>query len=202
MQRTLSRTFNFGASLLVSVTDKEVAKTDTSFLAYGAQGIGWQNGPFCYSCNKWSGLCPSFSDVWLVAATIISSRGLGFVDFSGWGGALKPGATGAAIATISIAPTLLVIPARFFSLRELRAMRRHGSCLLKAEQKGTLIPGVIFGRFQGRAVAPEAASIYLTNPQKKVQDGFGLSRDSFFDGLVPGVLLTTFLLGLGTDGGL
>ena len=45
------------------------------------------------------------------------------------------------------------------------------------------------------------ASIYLTDPQKKVQGGLGLSRDSLLDGLVPGVLLTTFLLSLGTDGG-
>ena len=52
MQGTLSRTLTFGASLLAPVTDEEVAKTDTSFLACGAQGIGWQNGPSCYSYNR------------------------------------------------------------------------------------------------------------------------------------------------------
>ena len=36
MQETLSKTLTFEASLLAPVTDKEVAKTDTSFLAYGA----------------------------------------------------------------------------------------------------------------------------------------------------------------------
>ena len=46
-----------------------------------------------------------------------------------------------------------------------------------------------------------AVSIYLTDQKNKVQGGLGFSRDSFLDGLVPGVLLTTFLLGLGTDGG-
>ena len=33
MQGVLSRTFTFGASLLAPVTDREIAKTDTSFLA-------------------------------------------------------------------------------------------------------------------------------------------------------------------------
>ena len=35
MQETLSRTLTFGAFLPATVTDKEVAETDTSFLAYG-----------------------------------------------------------------------------------------------------------------------------------------------------------------------
>ena len=50
-------------------------------------------------------------------------------------------------------------------------------------------------------MAPRVASIHIINLQKKVQDGLGLSRDSLLDGLVPGVFLTTFLLGMGTDGG-
>ena len=80
-------------------------------------------------------------------------------------------------------------------------MRRHGSCFLAAEQKGALVPGVVFGRFRGGAVALGAASIYLTDPQKKVQGGLALSRDSLLDGLVLGVFSTTFLLSLSTDGG-
>ena len=40
MQGTLSRTLTFGVSLLAPVTNEEVAKTDTSFLAYGAWDIG------------------------------------------------------------------------------------------------------------------------------------------------------------------
>ena len=50
-------------------------------------------------------------------------------------------------------------------------------------------------------MALEVASIHLTDPQKKVQGGFGLSCDSFLNGLVAGDFLTTFLLGLGTDRG-
>ena len=50
-------------------------------------------------------------------------------------------------------------------------------------------------------MALRAANIHLTDLQKKFQGGFGLSRDTFLDGLVSGVFLTTFLLGLSTDGG-
>ena len=79
-------------------------------------------------------------------------------------------------------------------------MRRHGFCLVKAERKEALVPGVILDRFWSRAVALEAASIYLTDPERKVQDGLGLSYNSFLDDLLPSVFLTTFLLGLGADG--
>ena len=56
---------------------------------------------------------PIFPTRWLVAATIILRRGLGRDDLSGRGGALKPGAAGAAIVTISIVPTFLMVPAQF-----------------------------------------------------------------------------------------
>ena len=105
-----------------------------------------------------------FLTCWLVAAKIISSRGLGCIDPSGRGGALRPGVARAAIAIIPIAPTLLVVLVSSLGFGGLGAMRRHGSCLLKAEQRGILVPGVIFDRFWGRAVAPGTASIYLTDP--------------------------------------
>ena len=85
---------------------------------------------------------------WLVATTIISSRGLGHIDSSSWGRALRSGAAGAAIVTIFIVPTLLMVLARSLQgLSLLETMRRHGLCLLGAERKGVLVPGVIFGRF-------------------------------------------------------
>ena len=91
---------------------------------------------------------PVFPTCWLVAATIISCRGLGCVDPSGRGGALRPGAAGAMIATISIVPTLLMVPARSLQgLSSLGTMRGHGLCLLGAEQKGALVPDMVFGRF-------------------------------------------------------
>ena len=46
-----------------------------------------------------------------------------------------------------------------------------------------------------------AASFHFTDPQSKIQGGFGLSCNSLPNGLVLGVLLTTFLLGLGKDRG-
>ena len=109
---------------------------------------------------------------------------------------------GATLATILIAPTFLVVPARSLGLGELEAMRKHGLYLLEAERKETSVPGVILGRFQGGTVASGAVSIHLTDPRKKVQGDLGLSRDSLLDGLVPSVLLTTFLLGLDMDRGL
>ena len=59
---------------------------------------------------------PIFPICWLVRATIISSRGLGRVNPSGQGKALRLRAAGAAIAIILIAPTLLVVPARSLGL--------------------------------------------------------------------------------------
>ena len=89
-----------------------------------------------------------FPTRWLVATTIISSQGLGRVDSSGRDGTLRPGAAGAAIATIFIVLTLLMVPAGFFrDLSSLGTMKRHGLCLLGAERKGVLVLGLILGRF-------------------------------------------------------
>ena len=84
---------------------------------------------------------------WLVAATVIMSRGLSCVDLNGQGEALRPEAAGAKIATIAILPTLLVVLSRSLSFGGLRAIGRNGSCLLKAEQSKTSVWGVIFDRF-------------------------------------------------------
>ena len=143
-----------------------------------------------------------FPTRWLVAATIILSQGFGCVDTSGQSKALRPGAAGAAIATIFIMPTLLIVSTRSLrGLSLLGTMRRHGLCLLGAERKRVLVPGVILGRFQGGAVASEAASIHFIDPQRKVPVGLGLNRDSLLEDLVPGVFSTIFLLSLGIDGG-
>ena len=90
-----------------------------------------------------------FSMCWLVAATIIivSSQGFGFVNPSYRGRALRPGAAGAAIEMSLIALIFLMLPARSLGFDRLRAMRRHWLCLLRAKQKGALVPGVILGRF-------------------------------------------------------
>ena len=91
---------------------------------------------------------PIFPMRWLVAATLISSWSLGYVDPSGQGGALRPGAAGAAIATIPIISTLLMVLAGSLQgLSSLETMRRHCLCLLGAERKGALVPGMILDRF-------------------------------------------------------
>ena len=90
---------------------------------------------------------PIFPTRLLVAAIIILSRGLGYIDSSGQSGVLRPRATRSAIATILIVATFLVVLARSFGLGGLVAMRRHGSCILGVEQKEALVLGVTFGRF-------------------------------------------------------
>ena len=132
---------------------------------------------------------------------VISSRGFSRVEHSRQGGALRPEAARAAIATISIAPTLLVVSTR--SLRRLNSlgiMRRHDLCLFGVELKKASVPKVFFGRFRDRAVALKTASIYLTDLQRKFQGGLGISRNSFLDSLVSDVFSTTFLLRLDVDG--
>ena len=85
---------------------------------------------------------------WLVTAMIISSPGVGCVDPSGRSGALRPRAAEAAIATILIVPTLLMVPAQSFrGLSLLGTMRKYGLGLLGAERKGASVPGMILGRF-------------------------------------------------------
>ena len=165
MQETLSKTLTFGASLLAPVTNEEVAKTDTSFWLAGLRALVDKMVLLVTVVTGGPAYFPIFPTCWLVAATIISSRGLGCVNPSCRGGALRPGAVGAVIATISIVTTFLMVPARFIrGLSSLGTMKRHGLCLLGAEQKGALVPGVDLGRFQGGAVASGAASIHLTDP--------------------------------------
>ena len=43
-------------------------------------------------------------------------------------------------------------------------------------------------------------SIYVSEPEQKVESGFGLCGDGLFNGLLLGVFLTAIFLGLGTDG--
>ena len=88
-----------------------------------------------------------------------------------------------------------MVPARSLQgLSLLGIMKRNGLYFLGAERKGALVPGVILDRFWGGVVALGAANIYLTDPQKKVQGGIGLSRNRFLDGLVLVVFWRPFCL--------
>ena len=50
-------------------------------------------------------------------------------------------------------------------------------------------------------MALKVASIYLTDPERKVEGGFDFYDNGFPNGLVPDILLTAVLLGLGTNKG-
>ena len=89
-----------------------------------------------------------FTMRWLVVATIISSRGLGRMNPSCLGRALRPRAAGAAITIIPIVPTFLMVPMRSFQgLSLLGIMKWHGLCFLETERKGAPVFDVILDRF-------------------------------------------------------
>ena len=92
---------------------------------------------------------------------------------------MRPGIVGAAIAKIFLTPTLLVVAVKSLRLGELGAINKHGSCLVKAERKEALVPCIIFDRLRGGAVAPGTASIYHTDPPKKVRSVLALAVIAF-----------------------
>ena len=48
-------------------------------------------------------------------------------------------------------------------------------------------------------MALKIASIYFLDPRRTIEGGFSLRGNGLLNGLLPGVLLTAILLGLGTD---
>ena len=48
-------------------------------------------------------------------------------------------------------------------------------------------------------MAPKIANIYFLDLRRKVEGGFGLHDDGFFNGLLLGVFSMVILLGLGMD---
>ena len=118
-----------------------------------------------------------------------------------WGKTLKSQVTKTTIS-FSIAPTFLMVPARSFGgFSTLKLMGRQDLYFLrlKAEEIGVFIAGVFFGLESKRAIAPKAASTHLMDPWRKIEDGFGFCNNGLLDGLVPNILPTALLLGLGTD---
>ena len=59
-----------------------------------------------------------------------------------------------------------------------------------------------FVRLRGRLMASKTVNIPFFDSGQKVESGFSLYNDGLLDGLLPGILLTTILLCLSTDGGL
>ena len=133
MQKTLFKTLTFEAFLLAPVIDKEIAKTNTSFWLAELRALVDKRAFLVTIVIGGSAYVLIFPTRCLVAATIILSQVLGRVDLNGRRGALRPRAAGAAIRTIPIAPTLLIVPAKSLGLSGLGIMRRHGLYLLGAE---------------------------------------------------------------------
>ena len=143
-----------------------------------------------------------FSLQWPVTITVVSRYSLTHVDTSNQGKVLRLEVTRNTIG-FSFTSTLYVVLARFLTgLSTLKTMERKGLCFLRLKTKkiGVFIAGVLFRLGGGKAMALGAASIYLTDPKKKVKSGYSLCNDGFLDGLIPDVLLTIVLLDLSIDG--
>ena len=139
---------------------------------------------------------------WPIAVLVIPSQKIGRIDSSGWDGAWRLWAARPIITTASSsAPFVLMVLSRLVQgLDFLGAMRRLGSGLLRPGR--VLVRNFLFGvfiYFEGGLMAPRTASIHFSDAGQKVESGFGLFSDGFFDGLLSGVLPTAILLGLGTN---
>ena len=107
------------------------------------------------------------------------------------------------MTTFSIAPIVLMVFLSFIkSLGIFEAFRRLASRLLRPGK----IPVKNF--FLGVCVCLErrlmilwTANIYFSDSRLKVESGFSLHGDSFFDRLLVDVFLATILIGLGMDKG-
>ena len=92
----------------------------------------------------------------------------------------------------SIAFIISVVFSRpIWGLGILRALRTLKSKLLRPGRvpvENLLF--VAFVRLGGGLIAPKTANIYFSNPRRKVKGGFGLRGNSFFNGLLTGILST------------
>ena len=64
------------------------------------------------------------------------------------------------------------------------------------------VENLFFGAFVclGRGlIAPKTAIIYFSDLRRKIEGGFSLYSDGFFNNLLPSVFSTAILLGLGID---
>ena len=138
---------------------------------------------------------------WPVPVTVVSKRGLHYVDSSSRNETLSSRATKTTIG-FSIILFFLVVPTRSLGgFKILGTIGRKSLCFLKlkVEEIEVFIVGVLFELRSRRAMAPGVVNIYLTDQGKKVEGGFGLRNDSFPDGLVPSVFPTAVLLVLRTN---
>ena len=115
---------------------------------------------------------------------------------------MKSGAIKTTIG-LSIAPTFFVILARSLEcLSILRAIEKQRLSFLKLGVEGirASIVDVLFALRDGGIMALEIASIYLTDPRRKIESSFVLCGNGCVNILVSSIFLTVVLLGLGMDG--
>ena len=132
---------------------------------------------------------------------VVLRRNLSCIDPSGRDETLRSKATKITIS-FSIMSTLCVILTR--SLRDLnmlRAIKKQGLYFLSLRAKAikAFIAVALFRLGGKRAMALEAMSIHLTDLKRKLESGFGLRSNGFWDGLVRNVYLTAVLIDLSMD---
>ena len=139
---------------------------------------------------------------WLVAILVFLSKEKCCINLSGWGKAWKSWAAKATITTaFFITPiTLMVFSRTIWGLSVLKVLRRLRSRFLRP--KRVLVENFFFGAFVRlgeRSMAPKTVSIHFSDLKRKVKGGFALCGDDFFNSLLPGILPTAILFGLGTN---
>ena len=131
MQEIWSRTLIFWASL-APVTDVEVVKTNTSFLAYGLSIPVNKISLLIIIVTGDSTQVPVLLLWWPVVIMVISRKGIGYIDPNGWDGAWKSWAARAIITItlfiIFIVSIVLSKPVRVLDI--LGALKKLGSRLL------------------------------------------------------------------------
>ena len=139
---------------------------------------------------------------WPAAVLVIPSQRIKSVDSNSWGEAWRSWAAKATITTASsITPIIFMIfPRLVRGMGVLGVLRRLGSRFLRF--KRVLVGNLFFDAFvhlKGGLMASRTASIHFSDPERKVEGGFGLRGNGFFNGLLLGVFSIAILLGLGTD---
>ena len=202
MQGTWSRTLILWA-FLAPVTNVKIAKTNTSFMAYGPSLlvskilfldriiIGDLTQVFFFLL--W----------WPFVVTIVLKHGLSYVDSNDQDKVLKSRATRTIIGFFIAISLLMILTSSLRNFNMLGAIGKQGLCFLrlKVEEIGASIIGVLFGLRGKGAMALEAMSIYFADLERKIESGFGLCSDVFLDSLLSSIFLMAVLLGLGTNRG-
>ena len=95
---------------------------------------------------------------------------------------------------------LMVFSRPVQGLSVLEALRKLGFKFLRLKRvpvKNFFLSVFVF--FGGGLMAPKTANIHFSDPGQKIEDGFSLYDNSFFNILLLSIFSIVILLGLGTD---